>query len=52
MAQNALQRTITWTEKSKNSKQEWKKSCIEAKLPPRILRTPVKTRFALKIILF
>ena len=50
--QAALQLCITWTKKSGKGGAEWKKECIKAGLPARKLRTPVKTRFALKIIIF
>ena len=51
-AQTALQSCITWTKKSGKGGAEWRKACIKAGLPARKLRTPVKTRFASKVILF
>lgn len=51
-AQAALQKTITWTKKSTKGKHEWDAACIEAGLPIRRLKTPVKTRFASKVVLF
>jgi hypothetical protein len=50
--QAALQKTITWTKKSTKGKHEWDAACIEAGLPIRRLKTPVKTRFASKVVLF
>jgi hypothetical protein len=44
--QASLQKTITWTKKFGKGRQEWKDSCIIVGLPPRMLKTPVKTRFA------
>lgn len=32
--------------------QEWKKTCVESGLSPRKLKTPIRTRFASKIIVF
>ena len=51
-AQSTLQKTITWTKKSGKGRHEWEKACIEAGLPSRRLKTPVKTRFASKVTLF
>ncbi|KAJ7538060.1 hypothetical protein O6H91_11G033100 [Diphasiastrum complanatum] len=51
-AQTSLQKTITWTKKSGKGRQEWTKACIDSGLRPRKLKTPVKTRFASKVILF
>ena len=51
-AQSALQLCITWTKKSGKGGAEWKKACIKAGLLARKFRTPVKTRFASKVILF
>jgi len=33
-------------------KQEWEKACIECGLSPQKLKTPIKTRFASKVIVF
>jgi hypothetical protein len=44
--QASLQKTITWTKKFVKGRQEWKDSCIIAGLPSRMLKTPIKTRFA------
>jgi hypothetical protein len=52
VAQAKLQSTITWTKKSGLGRQEWAKACIEAGLPVKKLRTPMKTRFASRVILF
>ena len=51
-AQKSLQSCITWTKKSGKGRQEWDKACIDAGLPTRKLKTPVKTRFASKVVLF
>lgn len=51
-AQKSLQSCITWTKKSGVGRGEWNKACIEAGLPSRKLKTPVKTRFASKVVLF
>jgi hypothetical protein len=32
--------------------QTWKKTCIESGLPPWKLKTPIKTRFTSKVIVF
>lgn len=48
-AQVALQKTITLTKNSRMERQEWDKVCIDASPPSRKLKTPVKTRFALKL---
>jgi hypothetical protein len=45
-AQTSLQKIIAWTKKFGKQRQEWKDSCIIVGLPLRILRNPVKTRFA------
>jgi hypothetical protein len=50
--QASLQNTITWIKKFGKGKQEWKYSCIIVGLPPRMLKTFVKTRFASRITLF
>ena len=51
-AQKSLQSCITWTKKSGKGCQEWDRACIDAGLPTRKLKTPVKTRFASKVVLF
>ena len=51
-AQKSLQSCITWTKKSGKGRQEWDRACIDAGLPTRKLKTPVKTRFASKVVLF
>jgi hypothetical protein len=51
-AQAILQKTITWIKKFGESRQEWEKACIECGLPPQKLKTPVKTKFASKVIMF
>ena len=51
-AQKSLQSCITWMKKSGKGRQEWDKACIDAGLPTRKLKTPVKTRFASKVVLF
>ncbi|KAG0573230.1 hypothetical protein KC19_VG160100 [Ceratodon purpureus] len=51
-AQKSLQSCITWTKKSGVGRSEWNKACIEAGVPSRKLKTPVKTRFASKVVLF
>jgi len=48
--QAALQKTIKWTKKSGKGCIEWEKTCIQAGLPPRVLKTPVKTRFASRYV--
>ena len=52
IAQSMLLKTITWTKKSGMGCMEWKKACIEVGLSSRQLRTPVKTWFASKVLLF
>jgi hypothetical protein len=51
-AQGTLQKTIMWTKKSGKGRQEWVKACVEVGLPIQRLRTPVKTHFASRIVLF
>ncbi len=43
-------KTITWSKKSIKGRQEWEVVCGEANLPPRKLKTPIKTKFASKVI--
>ncbi len=51
--QAALQKTITLcTKKSGKGRQEWEKACIECGMPPRKLKTVIKTKFASKVIMF
>jgi hypothetical protein len=38
--------------KSKNEKQEWEKVYIEIGMTPQKLKTPIKTKFASKFIMF
>ncbi len=52
VAQGNLQKTITWTKKSKKGRQEWERECVERGLQPQKLKTLVKTRFASKAIMF
>ncbi len=49
---SALQKTITWTKKSNKGWSEWKRACLDVGLRHPKLKTPVKTRFASKVILF
>jgi RNase H-fold protein (predicted Holliday junction resolvase) len=49
--QTSLQKTITWTKKLRKGKQEWKNVYIIVGLPTRMLKTPMKTQFASKVIL-
>ena len=51
-AQDALQRTITWTKKSGKGNTEWIKGCEEVGLPSRRLKIPMKMRFPSKVVLF
>jgi len=45
----ALQKMITlWIKKSKKGRQEWEKACIQCGMPPRKLKTVIKTKFASK----
>jgi hypothetical protein len=49
----ALQKMITlWIKKSKKGRQEWEKACIQCGMPPRKLKTIIKTKFASKVIMF
>jgi hypothetical protein len=50
--QVVLQKTITWTKKSKKDKHEWEKACHEANLLHKKFKTSKKTHFASKAILF
>jgi hypothetical protein len=43
--QGSSHKTITWTKKLKNERQEWEKACVEKGLWFQKLKTIVKTRF-------
>lgn len=47
-----LKKTISWITGSDNRRQEWLKACVDVDLQPRKLRTPIKGRFASKVIFF
>lgn len=47
-----LKKAISLTTRSENRRHEWWKACVDVGLPPRKLRTPIKGRFAAKVILF
>jgi hypothetical protein len=51
-SQVALQKTITWTNKSRKGKHEWERACMDSGLRPWKLKTLVKTRFVSKVIMF
>jgi hypothetical protein len=51
-SQAALQKTITWTKKSRKRRQEWEKACMDSGLWLRKLKTHVKTRFVSTVIMF
>jgi hypothetical protein len=51
-AQYVLQKTIAWTKKSGKGQHEWHKTCLHSGVPPRKLKTQIKTMFASKVILF
>jgi hypothetical protein len=51
-ALSSLQKIITWILKSGKGKHEWDRACKDASFCPQKLKTPMKTRFASKIILF
>jgi hypothetical protein len=51
-AKKSLQFCITWTKKLGKGRDEWEKTCIDVGLPTRMLKMPVKTRFAFKVVLF
>ncbi len=50
--QTSLQKIIIWTKKSGKGKQECKYVCIIVRLLVRLFKNPMKTCFALRIILF
>ncbi len=52
VAQGNLQKIITWTKKSGKGRQEWERACVERRLWLQKLKTPVKTRFVSKVIMF
>jgi hypothetical protein len=43
-AQANLQKCINWLKKSGKGKQEWNKACLETRIQPKKLNTPIKTR--------
>jgi hypothetical protein len=47
-----MQATVTWTKKSGKGKIQWEQSCIKARLRPRTIPTPVKTRWASYVHMF
>ncbi len=47
-----MQKIITWTKKSSKRRQEWGKTSIESGMRDRKSKTFIKTRFAIKVILF
>jgi hypothetical protein len=52
-ARATLQMTIAWMKKkTKNEKQEWENAYIEIGMAPQKLKTPIKTKFASKVIIF
>ncbi len=51
-AQFILSKTITWTKKGVKGWWEWHTSCFYNGVPPRKLKTPIKTRFVSKVIWF
>lgn len=50
--QASLQKTIKWTKKSGNGKQEWARACKDATFHPWKLKTPMKAKFAFEVIFF
>jgi len=51
-SQTALQKTITWTKNLRKGRHEWERACMDSGLWPRKLKTPIKTRFTSKVIMF
>jgi hypothetical protein len=51
-SQTALQKTITWTKNLRKGRQEWERACMDSGLWPQKLKTPIKTRFTSKVIMF
>jgi hypothetical protein len=49
---STLQKTITWTKKSRKGRSKWKKACFDARLSHQKLKTPMKIMFVNKMILF
>ncbi len=47
-----MQSCVTWTKKSGKGKMQWEQSCIQARLRPRTIPTPVKTRWASYLHMF
>ncbi len=47
-----LQTTIMWTKKSNKGHQEWEKAYMKAGIPSKILKVPMKTCVASKVVLF
>jgi hypothetical protein len=47
-----LQKTITWTKKIGKGQQKWHKTCELTMVPPRKIKTLVKTCFAARVVLF
>ncbi len=52
VTQRNLRKTITWIKKLGKRRQEWERACVERGLRPQKHKTPVKTRFANKVIMF
>ncbi|KAG0584835.1 hypothetical protein M758_3G242300 [Ceratodon purpureus] len=51
-AQASLQKFITSIQHSRKGRQEWAKACAEKQLSQRMLKPPVKTRFASRALFF
>jgi hypothetical protein len=45
-------RQFAWTKNNGKRRIEWEKVCVDDGLPPRKLKTHVKTKFASKVMLF
>jgi hypothetical protein len=52
VARNNLQKTTTWTKKLGKGKHEWEMACVKRGLRFWKLKTPMKTRFTSKVIIF
>jgi RPA family protein len=50
--QSGLQKTISWTKKSRKGRQEWEWACFKSGMQHQKLKTLVKTRFTYKVIMF
>jgi hypothetical protein len=50
--QSTLQKTITWIKKFGKGRSEWQRACLDARVSHQKLKTPMKTRFISKVILF